>query len=152
MDLPSLGRSVHHVKGQYVQRTLTLQVHHRSASEPKNWEFEVLTKMVIVKQQQIASEEWLTYARAFLAPSLQQSTPQESNRGLFQGTKGEARQKIRKNKEPTNENDGTDKKRIRIEAKAFMAYSELALDDDSGTPYRLIQNEPTPAQPNPLLA
>ncbi len=45
------------------------------ASEPKNWEFEVLTKMVIVKEQQIASEEWLTYARAFLAPSLQQSTP-----------------------------------------------------------------------------
>ena len=66
--------------------------------------------MVIVKQQQIALEEWLTYARAFLAPSLQQSTPQESNRDLLsQGTKGEPRQKIRKNKEPTNENDGTDK-------------------------------------------
>jgi hypothetical protein len=152
MDLPSLGRSVHHVKGQYVQRTLTLQVHHRSASEPKNWEFEVLTKMVIVKQQQIASEEWLTYARAFLAPSVQQSTPQESNRDLSQGTKGEARQKIRKNKEPTNENDGTDKKRIRIEAKAFMAYSELALDDDSGIPYRLIQNEPTPAPTKPTFS
>jgi hypothetical protein len=108
MDLPSLGRSVHHVKGQDVQRTLTLQVHHKSPSEPKNWQFEVLTKMVIVKQQQIASEEWLTYARAFLAPSLQQSPPQESKRDLSQETKGEARRKNPKNKEPTNENNGTD--------------------------------------------
>ncbi len=84
MDLPALGRSVHHVKGQCVQRNLTLQVHHKSPSEPKNWEFEVLTKMVIVKQQKIASEEWLTYARAFLAPSPQQSPPQESKQDLSQ--------------------------------------------------------------------
>ncbi len=65
-------------------------------SEPKNWEFEVLAKMVIVKQHKIASEEWLTYARAFLAPSLQQSTSQESKRDLSQETKGEARRKNRK--------------------------------------------------------
>jgi hypothetical protein len=97
MNSPSIGRSVHHVKGRHVQRALTLQVHHKCASQPKNWEFEVLTKMVIVKQQQIASEEWLTYARAFLAPSLQQSTPQESNRDLSQETKG-AHQKSEKTK------------------------------------------------------
>jgi hypothetical protein len=36
MDSPSLGRSVHHVKGQHVQRALTLQVLHKCASEPKN--------------------------------------------------------------------------------------------------------------------
>jgi hypothetical protein len=96
MDSPSLGRSVHHVKGQNVQRALTLQVHHK-VSEPTNWEFEVLTKMVIVivKEQQIASEEWLTYARVFLAPSIQQSTPQESKRNLAQESKG-ARPKIEK--------------------------------------------------------
>jgi hypothetical protein len=35
---------------------------------------------------------------------------------------------------------------------AFMAYSELALDDDSGTPYRLIQNEPTPAPTKPTFS
>ncbi len=33
-----------------------------------------------------------------------------------------------------------------------MAYSELALDDDSGTPYRLIQNEPTPAPTKPTFS
>ncbi len=33
-----------------------------------------------------------------------------------------------------------------------MAYSELVLDDDSGTPYRLIQNEPTPAPTKPTFS
>ncbi len=53
---------------------------------------------------------------------------------------------------PINENKGPDKKRIRIESKAFIAYSELALDEDSGTPYRLIQNEPTPAPTKPTFS
>jgi hypothetical protein len=48
--------------------------------------------------------------------------------------------KNRKNKS-TNENAGTDKNRIRIEAKVSMAYSELLSDDDNGTPYRLIQDQ-----------
>ena len=73
---------------------------------------EVLTKMVVIQKQEFASEEWLAYMSASLAPSPQQSTPQESNRDLSQGTKGEARQKIRKNAESTNDTDGTDKKRI----------------------------------------
>jgi hypothetical protein len=59
---------------------------------------------------------------------------------------------IRKNKKPTNESAGTDKKRTRIEAKAFMTHSELVLDDDSSTPYRLIQNEPTPAPTKPTFS
>ncbi len=33
-----------------------------------------------------------------------------------------------------------------------MAYSDLALDDDSGTPYQLIQNEPTPASTKPTFS
>jgi hypothetical protein len=90
MDSPSLGRSVHHVKGHRVQPTLNSQVH-RKRSTPKDWEFEVLTKMAVVQKHQIASEEWLAYARAFLAPGLQQSTPQESDRDLSQKTKGVAK-------------------------------------------------------------
>ncbi len=147
----SLGRSVHHVKGDQVQPTLNSQVHPKGFT-PNGWEFEVLTKMVVIQKQEFASEEWLAYTSAFLAPSQQQSTPQESNRDLSQETKGEARQKIRKNTEPTNYTEGTSKKRIRIEAKAFMAYSELALNDDSGIPYRLIQNEPTPAPTKPTFS
>jgi hypothetical protein len=34
----------------------------------------------------------------------------------------------------------------------YMASSELVLDDDSGTPYRLIQNEPTPAPTKPTFS
>jgi hypothetical protein len=36
-------------------------------------------------------------------------------------------------------------------SKASMAYSELVPDDDSGTPNRLIQNEPTPAPTKPTF-
>ncbi len=94
MASPSLGRFVHHVKGDRVQPTLNAQVHPKGPT-PNDWrEFEVLTKMVVIQKQQIASEEWLAYARAFLAPGLQQSTPQESNGHLAQETKG-ARQKNR---------------------------------------------------------
>jgi hypothetical protein len=83
-------------EGDRVQSTLNSQVY-RKRSTPKDWVFEVLTKMVVVQKHQIASEEWLVYARAFLAPtsSFQQFTPQESKRDLSQETKG-ARQKNRK--------------------------------------------------------
>ena len=84
MDSPSLGRSVHHVKGHRVQPTLNAQVH-RKQSTPKDWEFEVLTKMVVIQKHQIASEEWLVYARAFLAPDLHTPRTQE---GLIAENKG----------------------------------------------------------------
>jgi hypothetical protein len=66
MDSPSLGRSVHHVKGHRVQSTLNSQVHPK-CSTPKDWKFEVLTKIVVVQKHKIASKEWLAYARAFLS-------------------------------------------------------------------------------------
>ncbi len=90
MASPSLSRSVHHVKRDRVQPTLNSQVHPKGPM-PKDWKFEVLTKMVVIQKQQIASEEWLAYARAFLAPGLQQSTPQESKRDLAQETKVHAK-------------------------------------------------------------
>jgi hypothetical protein len=107
MNSPSLGRSVHHVKGHRVQPTLNSQVH-RKRSTPKDWEFEVLTKMIVIQKHQIASEEWLVYARAFLAPDLQPSTPLEPKRDLSQKTKGVPK-RMGKNR-PTNENTGGDKK------------------------------------------
>ncbi len=55
MASPSLGRSVHHVKGDRVQPTLNSQVHPIGPT-PKDWKFEVLTKMVVIQKQQIASE------------------------------------------------------------------------------------------------
>jgi hypothetical protein len=150
MDSPSLGRSVHHVRGHRDRPILNSQVH-RKQSTPKDWEFEVLTKMVVIQKHQIASKEWLVYARAFLAPDLQQSTPRGPKRDLSPKTKGVPK-RIGRNR-PTNEKAGrADKKRTRIEAKAFMVHSELGSDDDRGIPYRLIQNEPTPASTQPTFS
>jgi hypothetical protein len=62
--------------------------------------------MVVVQKHQTASEEWLVYARAFLAPGSQQSTPLEPKMDLSQKTKG-APKGIGRNR-PTNENAGAD--------------------------------------------
>jgi hypothetical protein len=85
---------------------LNAQVH-RKQSTPKDWKFEVLTKMVVIQKYQIASEEWLVYARAFLAPDLQPATPLGPKRELLQKTKGVPK-RIGKNR-PTNEKAGADK-------------------------------------------
>jgi hypothetical protein len=72
--------------------------------------------------------------------------------GPISENKGRTKKNRKKQTHSTNENAGTDKKRTRIEAKASMAYSELVSDDNSGTPYRLIQNEPTPAPTKPTFS
>jgi hypothetical protein len=48
-DSPSLGRCVHHVRGPKIQKALRKQVH-RPHFTPKDWEFEVLTKLVVLGQ------------------------------------------------------------------------------------------------------
>jgi hypothetical protein len=51
-----------------------------------------------------------------------------------------------------NKNSENGTKCIRIEATASMAYSELVSDNDGGTPYRLIQNEPIPPPTKPTFS
>jgi hypothetical protein len=168
MASPSLGRSVHHVKGDRVQPTLNAQVHPKGPT-PKDWKFEVLTKMAVIQKQQIASEEWLAYARAFLAPGLQQSTPQESNRDLAQETKG-AHQKIGKIKnppmktpEPIKNESGSKQEHLWLIQSwcwtmiAYWCWTMIAYSKQEHlwlirTPYRLIQNEPTPAPTKPTFS
>ena len=65
---------------------------------------------------------------------------------------GKQRVHAQRSEKPTNEKSGNAKKRTRTEATAFMASSELVFVDDSGTPYRLIQNEPTPAPIKPTFS
>jgi hypothetical protein len=154
MDSPSLGRSVHHVKGHRVQSTLNSQVH-RKRSTPKDWEFKVLTKMVnpnpnpcpktsncFKRMASLCGDIPCAWLTAIHTPRTKEG-PISENKGCTP--------KIGKHKS-TNVNAGTDKKRIRIEAKASMAYSELVSDNDSGTPYRLIQDEPTPAPTKPTFS
>ena len=65
---------------------------------------------------------------------------------------GKQRVHAQRSEKPTNEKAGNAKKRTRTEATAFMDSSELVFVDDSGTPYRLIQNEPTPAPIKPTFS
>ncbi len=65
---------------------------------------------------------------------------------------GKQRVHTQRSEKPTNEKAGNAKKRTRTEATAFMASSKLVFVDDSGTPYQLIQNEPTPAPIKPTFS
>jgi hypothetical protein len=46
-DSPSLGRCVHHVRGTTIKKALHKQVHQPKFT-PKDWEFEVLTKLMVL--------------------------------------------------------------------------------------------------------
>jgi hypothetical protein len=48
-DSPSLGRCVHHVLGTTIKTALRKQFHQPKIT-PKDWEFEVLTKLMVLGQ------------------------------------------------------------------------------------------------------
>jgi hypothetical protein len=87
MNLPSLGRSVHHVRGSTIQHVLNAQSHH-DVSKPYDWEFEILTKTIVIQKHNPCSAEIVSYAVAFLGPSLPQPILQETKGGISQETKG----------------------------------------------------------------
>ncbi len=62
------------MKGDQVQPTLNSQVHPKGPT-PKDWNFEVLTKMVVIQKQEIASEEWLTHTQGI------EEDPSSENKG-----------------------------------------------------------------------
>jgi hypothetical protein len=64
-DSPSLGRCVHHVRGTIIRRTLRNQVH-QPRNTPKDWEFEVLTKLLVLGQQPAQTQEPKTNEITFL--------------------------------------------------------------------------------------
>jgi hypothetical protein len=68
-DFPSLGRCVHHVRGPMIKKTLRKQVQ-RPQFTPKDWEFEVLTKLVVLGQQPAQAREPRTHEIAFLGLTL----------------------------------------------------------------------------------
>ena len=68
-DSPSLGRCVHHVRGTTIQTALRKQVH-QPKLRPKDWEFEVLTKLMVLGQQPAQTQEPRTHEITFLGPTL----------------------------------------------------------------------------------
>ncbi len=68
-DSPSLGRCVHHVRGTTIRRTLRKQVHQPKFT-PKDWEFEVLTKLLVLGQRPAQTQKPKTNEITFLGPTL----------------------------------------------------------------------------------
>jgi hypothetical protein len=133
MNLPSLGRSVDHVRGYRVQLTLNLLVHVHCKQHTQRLEFQVLTKMVFVQKHYIASDESLSHAIAFLGPSFGSfDSPHMSKGALTQKTKGDLSDD---NERPINENTMKveTSKRAKIVATASIVYLSSTSDDDIGT-------------------
>ncbi len=86
MNLPSLGLSVHHVRGSMIQRVLN-ELGHHDVSTPHDWKFEIWTKTIVIHKHNTCSAEIVSYAVAFLGLSFPQSIPQETKGGLSQETK-----------------------------------------------------------------
>jgi hypothetical protein len=68
-DSPSLGRCVHHVRGTTVKKALRNQVH-QPKFKPKDWEFEVLTKLMVLGHQPAQTQELATHEVIFFRPTL----------------------------------------------------------------------------------
>ncbi len=68
-DSPSLGRCVHHVRGTTIKRALRKQVHQPKFTA-KDWEFEVLTKLLVLRQQPAQTQEPRTQEITFFEPTL----------------------------------------------------------------------------------
>jgi hypothetical protein len=68
-DSPSLGRCVHHVRGTMIKKALRKQVH-RPQFTPKDWEFEVLTKLMVLGQQPAQAQEPTTHEITSFGPTL----------------------------------------------------------------------------------
>ena len=124
-DSPSLGRCVNHVRGPRVQRTLQEQVHIIPFTT-KDWEFEVLNKLVVVGQQPAASGESRTREIAFLGPTLSTfDSPSGHHCAVIPKSKGE---KYNNNKRAGNKRVASNdpRKRVKITASASM----VQLDED----------------------
>jgi hypothetical protein len=147
--LSLLGRCVHHVHRRGVQPILRKQVH-RPRFTPNDWEFEVLTKLVVVGQPPVRLDVSRTHAISFLGPTLSTcDSPSGHHCAVIPKSKGvRSNPNKRAGKETSVRNDPS--KRVKIMASASM----VQLDDDKeeiGAPYRPIQDVPVPSPTKPIF-
>jgi hypothetical protein len=148
-DSPSLGRCVHHVRRQGVQPILRRQVHPPRFT-PNDWEFEVLTKLIVVGQPPVLPDESRTHAISFIGPTLSTfDSPSGHHCAVIPKSKGvRSNPNKRAGKETSARNDPS--KRVKIIASASM----VQLDEDKeeiGAPYRSIQDVPVPSPTKPIF-
>ena len=164
-DSPSLGRCVHHARRQGVQPILRRRVHPPRFT-PIDWEFEVLTKLIVVGQPPVRPDESKTHAISFLGPTLSIfDSPSGNHCTVIPKSKGvRSHPNKRAGKDTSARNDpspnkraGKDtsarndpSKRVKIIASASM----VQLDEDKeeiGAPYCPIQDAPVPSPTKPIF-
>jgi hypothetical protein len=119
-DSSSLGRCVHHVRGTISKKALRKQVH-RPHFTPTDWEFEVLTKLMVLGQQPSQTQEPRTREITFLGPTLSTfDSPSGHHCAGIPKSKGERSNPTKRaGKKATVKNDP----RKRVKASASMVHN-----------------------------
>jgi hypothetical protein len=140
-DSPSLGRCVHHVRGTMIKRTLRKQIH-RLQFTPKDWEFEVLTKLMVLGQQPAQTQEPRTQEITFLGPTLSTfDSPSGHHCAGIPKSKGE---RSNPTKHPGKLGTTTNDPRKKVKASAFMIQRDESKEEIEA-PYSPIQDVPVPS-------
>jgi hypothetical protein len=146
-DSPSLGRCVHHARGTTIKMELRKQVHQPKFS-PKDWEFEVLTKLKVLGQQPAQTQEPSTYEITFLGPTLSTfDSPSEHHCAGIPKSKGE---RSNPTKRAGKLGKATNDPRKKVKASAFMVQRDESKEEIEA-PYRPIQDVPVPSPTKPTF-
>ncbi len=125
-DSSSLGRCVHHVRGTMIKKELRKQVH-RPHFTPTDWEFEVLTKLLVLGQQPPQTQEPTTREITFLGPTLSTfDSPSENHcAGISKSKDERSNLTKRAGKKATAKNDP----RKRVKASASMVQRDESKEE-----------------------
>jgi hypothetical protein len=146
-DSPSLGRCVHHVRGTTIKKALRKQVHQPKFT-PKGWEFEMLTKLLVLGQQPAQTQEPRTHEITFFGPTLSTfDSPSGHYCAGIPKSKGERSNPIKRaGKLGTAKNDP----RKKVKASAFMVQRDESKEEIEA-PYRPIQDVPVSSPTKPTF-
>ncbi len=144
-DSPSLGRCVHHVRGTMIKKALRKQVH-RPQFTPKDWEFEVLTKLMVLGQQPAQAQKPRTHEITLFGTTLSSfGSPSGHHCAGIPKSKGERSNPIKRaGKEAKND------PRKRVKASASMVQRGES-KEEVGVSYRPIQDIPVPSPTKPVF-
>jgi hypothetical protein len=145
-DSPSLGRCVHHVRGTMIKKALRRQVH-RPHFTPTDWEFEVLTKLLVLGQQS-QTQEPTTHEVTFLGPTLSTfDSPSGYHRAGIPKSKGE---RFNPTKRAGKIGMAKNDPRKRVKASASMVQRDESKEEIEA-PYRPIHDVPVPSPTKPTF-
>ncbi len=116
-DSPSFGRCVHHVRETTIKKALRKQVHQPKFT-PKDWEFEVLTKLMVLGQQPAQTQEPRTHEFTFVGPTL--STFDSPNGHHCAGIPKSKDERSNPTKRVSKLGTAKNDPRKRVKASAFM--------------------------------